>query len=82
VVTRILTPSAGFVPADWAAELRDEFDGDGWRVTTHRFGDQGGVDVDLVGRNLVPVAVHVEPGGGSVEVTITSESRCTRTDQS
>lgn len=74
---RVVTPAAGFAPAEWAAAVREEYEAKDWRVVTEGFGDRGGVSIRLIGLSLVPMTADVDPGDDGTRITITSQSRCT-----
>ncbi len=82
---RVMVPSPGFVAASWAQDARSHFEELGWTVRTDAFGDAGGLNITLVGRNLVPLSVTIapadigDPADAATTITVRSESRCTDT---
>jgi len=77
---RVMVPADGFVPAIWAQAARAHFESLGWTVRTDSFGDRGGITMTLVGRNLVPMTVTIDPADPATTVTVQSDSRCTDAD--
>ena len=79
-LTTTVTPAGGFEARSWAAAVKEHFAAEDWRVLTEGL-DDGGLTIDLVGPNLVPLTVTVTPGadaGAGSAITVTTESRCTR----
>jgi len=74
---RVMVPADGFVPTAWAQAARAHFEALGWTVRTDSFGDRGGITMTLVGTNLVPMSVTIDPADAATTITVQSDSRCT-----
>jgi len=74
---RVMVPADGFVPTSWAQAAREHFEALGWTVRSDTFGERGGITMTLVGRNLVPLAVTIDPADTGTTITVQSDSRCT-----
>jgi hypothetical protein len=80
-ISRALVLPASFRPAAVFEQMRSDYEERGWTVNTSSFGSEGGLKSQVIGKNLVPVAVTVVPDDQWMAATITSASRCTAPDE-